>query len=159
MNYKIVDKEAFRIVGKGIRVSTKNGENYKRIPRFWEESHHNGFSNKLSKSAGALGLLGICTEFDSEQEEFTYLIAIEKNSHINGEELVEQEIPASTWAVFESIGPMPDAIQKVWSRIFSEWFPATGYEHADAPELEVYLPGNPDDENYKCEVWIPVIKK
>jgi AraC family transcriptional regulator len=73
--------------------------------------------------------------------------------------IVEKEIPASTWAVFESIGPMPGAIQKVWKRIFSEWFPATGYEHADAPELEVYLPGDPSDSNYKCEVWIPIINK
>ncbi|KAB8138124.1 AraC family transcriptional regulator, partial [Gracilibacillus oryzae] len=54
---------------------------------------------------------------------------------------------------------MPDAIQNVWKRIFSEWFPSTGYEHADAPELEVYYPGDPASADYRSEVWIPVIDK
>jgi len=68
-------------------------------------------------------------------------------------------IPTATWAVFESIGPMPKAIQTVTVKIFKEWFPSTGYEHAAIPELEVYLPGNPDNQDYHCQVWIPIIKK
>ncbi len=47
-------------------------------------------------------------------------------------------IPASTWAIFTSVGPLPGAIQSVFGRIFQEWFPATGYKHAEAPVLEVY---------------------
>lgn len=58
------------------------------------------------------------------------------------------------------IGPMPDAIQKVWERIFAEWFPATGYEHAGGPELEVYpIDGEVTAEDHHCEVWIPIVKK
>jgi hypothetical protein len=64
-----------------------------------------------------------------------------------------------TWAVFESVGPMPDAIQDVWRRIFSEWFPTNEYEHADGPELEVYEDGGMSSPDYKCWVWIPVVKK
>lgn len=30
-------------------------------------------------------------------------------------------------------------------------------EYGDAPDIEVYL--NPDPENAKYEVWIPVVKK
>lgn len=30
--------------------------------------------------------------------------------------------------------------------------------NSDAPELEVYFPGNPSAQDYKCEVWIPIIK-
>jgi len=52
-------------------------------------------------------------------------------------------IPSSTWAIFESVGAMPDAIQDVWKRIFSEWFPTSNYEHDKGPELEVYPPGDP----------------
>ena len=74
-------------------------------------------------------------------------------------DLQEYEISAQTWAVFESIGPMPDAIQKVWGRICSEWFPATSFEHADAPDLEVYPAGDAGSEDYRCEVWVPIIKK
>ena len=159
MNYKIIDKEAFKVVGKAIRVSTTNGENYRTISQFWEESNKNGLCNRLYNFAGELGMLGICTDFNHDQEEFTYLIAVENPQESSLENFEEREIPAQTWAIFESIGPMPTAIQDVWKRIFSEWFPATGYEHANGPELEVYLPGNPADENYRCEVWIPIIKK
>ena len=34
---------------------------------------------------------------------------------------------------------------------------ATGYEYADAPDIEVYL--NPDPQNAQYEVWIPVVKR
>ena len=51
-------------------------------------------------------------------------------------------IPSATWAVFESVGVMPDAIQNVWQQIYSEWFSSMGYEHAGGPELEVYPIGD-----------------
>ena len=54
---------------------------------------------------------------------------------------------------------MPDAMPRVWERIFSEWFPATGYEHAGGPEMEVYLSdADPSSEDYYSEIWIPIKK-
>jgi len=67
-------------------------------------------------------------------------------------------IAAGTWAVFASRGPMPGAIQEVWKRIYSEWFPSPGYEHADRPDLEVYPEGDSLSADYYCEVWLPVRK-
>lgn len=158
MNYRIVEKEAFKIIGKAKRVTTVDGKNLEIIPKFWDEVCENGLYEKLKGMAGSLGILGICTDFAPDQEELTYIIAVEKAQSETPDGLIEREIPANTWAIFESVGPMPKAIQEVWKRIFSEWFPATGYEHANGPELEVYLPGNMEDSNYKCEVWIPIIK-
>ncbi|MCI8785112.1 MAG: AraC family transcriptional regulator [Eubacterium sp.] len=48
-------------------------------------------------------------------------------------------------------------IQKLEQRIITEWLPTSGYEYANAPDLEVYL--NPDPQNAQYEVWIPVTKK
>ncbi len=70
--------------------------------------------------------------------------------------LLNLEIPASKWAIFEVHGAMPDAMPKVWKQIFSEWFPSTGYECAGTPELEVYSDGDPFNENYYSEIWIPL---
>jgi AraC family transcriptional regulator len=67
--------------------------------------------------------------------------------------MVERTVPASTWAVFESHGPMPDSIQTLTRRIFTEWFPSTKYIHAGSAELELYL------EDDKFEVWIPIEKE
>jgi AraC family transcriptional regulator len=69
------------------------------------------------------------------------------------------EIDASDWAVFESIGPFPETLQNVWGRIYSEWFPSSGYEAAIGPEIlwnESPDTGNP---KYRSEIWIPVKKK
>lgn len=54
---------------------------------------------------------------------------------------------------------MPHAIQQVWERIFSEWFPTVGFEHAGGPEPEVYLEGDAASEDYRCEIWVPVVRK
>ncbi|HHY65466.1 MAG TPA: AraC family transcriptional regulator [Clostridiaceae bacterium] len=69
------------------------------------------------------------------------------------------EVKAGTWAVFESIGPFPETLQNVWGRIYSEWFPSSGYEAAEGPEIlwnESPDTGNP---KYRSEIWIPVKKK
>jgi AraC family transcriptional regulator len=159
MNYKVVEKEAFSVVGVSKRVTTCDSKNFEVIPKFWEESYSKGVVEQLQKKVGNLGLLGITMDFDHVKEEITYVIGVEKPQTPVAGDFIEREIPASTWAVFESNGPLPGAIHEVWERIFSEWFPAAGYEHAGGPELEVYPEGDTCDSNYKCEVWIPIIKK
>ncbi|MEN6312844.1 MAG: GyrI-like domain-containing protein [Clostridiaceae bacterium] len=49
-----------------------------------------------------------------------------------------------------------EKVQALWKRIFPEWFPTSGYEHADAPEFEMYYRAG--DDKYIAEVWIPVVK-
>lgn len=61
--------------------------------------------------------------------------------------LEARTIPAATWAVFTSVDPMPHSIQKVWQRIFQEWFPASNYDHSGGPELEVYTMGDTHAED------------
>lgn len=158
-DYKIIEREAFQVVGKTLKVSTKNGENFKRIPQFWLECDQNGACDKICNSFQAQEILGICMDIELEKEQFTYMIAVKGGETYNGKEFTIRHISASAWAVFTSIGPIPEAIQKVWERIFQEWFPATGYEHACGPELEVYPPGDTSAEDYQCEVWIPIIMK
>ncbi|MEI5907476.1 AraC family transcriptional regulator [Bacillus spongiae] len=157
MNYKVVEKEAFKVIGKSKRISSVDGRNLKEIPMFWDEVVSEGVIDRICNVAGTDDTVGVCMEFDDQHNEFTYVIGAETVK--SQKEFEEKEIPARTWAVFESVGAMPDAIQGVWKRIYSEWFPSTGYEHAGGPELELYPPGNPNDPNYRCEVWIPIQKK
>lgn len=159
MNYKIESKEALKVAGVSRKITTKNGENFKIIPKFWNEVCESGQYDILEKSQGKLGVIGMCYDFKMEAEEFKYMIAVEGTKVKGLEACTEFQIPALTWAIFESVGPIPNAIQEVTKKIFSEWFPATKYEHADGPELEVYLPGNPNAEDYRAEVWIPVVEK
>jgi len=167
MDYSIIEKPAFDIVAKARKFTTLQGENFIKIPQFWDEmmQSENGFKalmkltqDKTGAVTGA-GSLGICM-MDEVNDKFTYAIGVEKpaaKAAPAGFEVIH--MPTATWAIFESVGPMPKAIQTVTVKIFKEWFPSTGYEHAAIPELEVYLPGNPDNQDYHCQVWIPIIKK
>lgn len=157
MNYRIVEKESFKVAAKTLKVTTQNGQNLKLIPDFWTQCNQDGTSDRLSALSNKC-LIGIClNDFDKQMETFTYAIAVEVDNSDAGEfQLIE--IPAATWAVFESIGPLPKSIQDVWARIYQEWFPATGYVHAGLPELEVYDDSDCNDANYHSEVWIPIKK-
>ncbi|WP_282198119.1 AraC family transcriptional regulator [Collibacillus ludicampi] len=156
MDYRIVEKEAFTVVGKSTKVSCREEEHMRQIPRFWEECLRNGTTDKLGSISTDGNLLGICMDMQPDQEVFTYMIATRTDLTTPSEGFFLRTIPASTWAIFTSVGPIPSAIQNVFGRIFQEWFPSTGYEHAEAPELEVYPPGDTTADDYRCEVWIPM---
>jgi AraC family transcriptional regulator len=166
MDYRIFEKPAFDVVAKTKQFSTDNDENFKTIPLFWDEFNKSESPAVLSKfTEGKLGTvteggcLGICLDA-SGQKEFTYAIGVEKPMGKTAPvEFEVIHVPSANWAVFESIGPMPKAMQDVLVRIFQEWFPSTGYEHDAKPELEVYFQGNNQSSNYHSQVWIPIIKK
>jgi AraC family transcriptional regulator len=85
-----------------------------------------------------------------------YAICIEKPSKTAAGGFDVYHIPAATWAVFDCTLPK---LQEVTGRIFTEWFPSTGYEHDTKPEIEVYFPENPKTKEMRCQVWMPVVKK
>lgn len=76
-------------------------------------------------------------------------------------DLEEFEIPAATWAVFTAKGSLNGSnhpLEKLTTQIFAEWLPSSGYKKSVEYELQVYGPGNTCDDNYTCEIWIPVEK-
>jgi AraC family transcriptional regulator len=73
--------------------------------------------------------------------------------------LAQLEVAASTWAVFEAVGPFPGTLQNVWGRIYSEWFPAAAYELAEGPEILWNEKKDTSAPDFRSEIWIPVIKK
>lgn len=159
MDYRIEKREAFTVIGHVEELTTRDGMNLRRIPQLWIEANADGTSDRLLEIGVDKPLLGICADMNHENETFSYWIAVEASPEAAHQEYQSMTISASSWAVFTSVGPMPDAIQQVWARVFQEWFPATGYEHTGGPEFELYLPGRPDAEDYRCEIWVPVTKK
>lgn len=158
MNYKIITKEAFKIVGVKEHLNMSNEECFARVPVFWQETIQSGI---LPSILGLInrepyGLLGVSTSIDGKDLDYYIAAATDKETP---EELEEYSVPACTWAVFECVGAMPHAIQELQKRIVTEWLPTSGYEYANAPDIEVYFEGNQQAPDYKCEVWFPVVKK
>ncbi len=153
MNYRIEQKTAFTVVGVKQRFSHIEGLG-ENIGKMWSETPREIFSQitGLGKE-----LVGVYSGMYEDNTTDYYIATItEKEAP---ESLCKLEIPSLTWAIFEIVGPMPTAMAEVWGRIFSEWFPTSGYEHAEAAEIEWYSNGNLSSADYKSEIWIPVIKR
>jgi len=68
-------------------------------------------------------------------------------------------IPAATWVVFTFKGETGGKVSEAITRIVTEWFPQSQYVRNEAvPMLDVY-PDGKIDENYKWEIWMPVLTK
>ncbi len=159
MDYRIEQKQAFKVAGISRSISTKDGTNFKQVNQFWQDAAKDGTCERVCAVAAGGSMYGICMDFEEDMSRFNYMIAADAPKGELPAGMVIRQVPDATWAVFTSTGPLPGAIQQVTQRIFSEWFPATGYEHDNAPEIEVYLPGDTSSGDYRCEVWIPVKKK
>jgi AraC family transcriptional regulator len=163
MNYRIVEKEAFRIVGimKRVPIIFK-GEN-PEITAMWKTLNMEKI-NKLKELSNVepLGLIQASTNFSEgrmeEKGELDHYIGVATTKECPAE-FTQLEVPASTWAVFETIGPFPDTLQDVWGRIYSEWFPTSNYEQIEGPEILSIGSKDLTSPTVKCEIWIPVLKK
>ncbi|MCC2251816.1 MAG: AraC family transcriptional regulator [Bacillota bacterium] len=155
MQYKIVEREAFQIVGIKGEFSCINQQNQIDIPKMWDKVNGDGTDDLLFRLNDGLieGVLGVCV--DKSSEVIDYWIGTTYEGDVP-DGLVALTIPESKWAVFEVHGSMPDAMPKVWKQIFSEWFPSSGYKHAGIPELEVYSEEDPSSPDLYSEIWIPV---
>ena len=159
MKYRIEKKAAYKIAGVKKQLPVNVEENFTEIPKFWGESIASGLMEKLCEIMNyePFGILGVCAT-SRESKVFDYYIAAATNKE-TPEGLDSYIVPEMTWAIFECIGAMPNAIQDLEKRIVSEWLPSSGYEYADGPDIEVYPEGDTSSPAYKSEVWLPIQKK
>lgn len=155
MNYRIEQKEAFRIVGICMPLEKEVEKNFQVVPGMWQKAMEDGTIGRLAgmMNGEPKGMLGVsaCTD----EEAWRYYIAVASTAPLSGE-LEEYMVDAYTWAIFAGSGT-GQSIQELEQRIVTEWLPTSGYEYANGPDIEVYI--NPDPKNTAYEVWIPVVKK
>jgi AraC family transcriptional regulator len=161
MNYRIVEKEGFRIVGL-----------MRRVPLIYEgvNPHIAAMSAELNTELiGTLkalsnveprGLISASTNFsegrlDGGELDHYIGVATTKDEQAGPARL---DVRPSTWAVFESVGPFPQTLQNIWGRIYSEWFPLSGYESIPGPEILWNEGKDVESPTFRSEIWIPVRK-
>lgn len=162
MDYKIIEKEAFDIIEKVEAHTVENSENSKSIPDFWTRSHNDGtVKNLLDTTTDKTYIFGVCYgTLPKNAKTFDYSIAAKCDEDTElPEGFRKNSIPARTWAVFECKGAMPNAMQDMWHKIVSEFFPASEYQPTYEMDIEAYTEGNMSSPDYRSEIWIPVIKK
>ena len=158
MDCKIMKKEAFTVLCRA--KAFKYEDAVAQIPQFWAEHFGTGGGKVVC------GMYGINLDESMGGNEFEYLIA---DNYDPAKEVPEgfttRTIPAHTWAVFPCTGRMPQALQGLNQQIFSEWLPTNpDYKIAAGVNVELYsdaskFENGTQDQDYYCEIWIPVEKK
>ncbi|BCC31931.1 AraC family transcriptional regulator [Bacillus cereus] len=163
MNYRIEEKDSFQIIGITKRVPIVfNGVN-EEIASMWKSLNPETIQTLKSLSnMEPTGIISASTNFSEgrmeEKGELDHYIGVATTKGCP-EQFKQLEVAASTWAIFEAVGPFPETLQNVWGRIYSEWFPSSNYELAEGPEILWNEQKDISSPNFKSEIWIPVLKK
>jgi AraC family transcriptional regulator len=163
MNYRIIEKEVFKIVGiKKIVPIVFYGVNPDIAAMYANLTPEMIKKLKELSNMEPSGMINASANFSEgrmeEKGELDHYLGVATT--LEGPyDLDRLEVSPSTWAVFEAIGPFPETLQNVWGRIYSEWFPSSNYEAAEGPEILWNESKDTTLSNYKSEIWIPVKKK
>lgn len=161
MQYRVVQKEEFRVVGKKARVPLVHSGANPAIVEFVK-----GIDEETIRRITALsdqqpeGIVGVSDDLDpsrAEGTELTYyhgVVTSTATSDVPGD-LDALAVPAGTWAVFENSGPFPQELQNLWRDVFTQWFPSNPYRSRPGPEILRVRPSQ-DWTEAAAELWIPV---
>ncbi|MFY0508806.1 AraC family transcriptional regulator [Streptomyces anulatus] len=158
MQYKLVEKDAFRVVGRKARVPLIHEGPNPAIAEFIR-----GIGREELDRIAALsdqepaGIVGVSDQLDPSRAEGTELDYY--HGVVSGSEppegLDSLSVPAGTWAVFTNEGAFPQALQYLWRDVFTQWFPSNPYASRPGPEiLRVRL--TEEGKRAEAELWIPV---
>ena len=158
MRYRVVDRPDFDVVGLKTRVPLVHSGPNQAIVDFVRGIDPQVLERleKLSDTEPH-GILAVCDDIDPSRAEGTeldyYHGVITTAAAPAGTTVLS--VPAGTWAVFTTSGPVPRAIQELWRDVFTEWFPANPYRSRPGPEiLRTRL--SPDKTEADAELWLPV---
>lgn len=170
MDFKITPMFPFKLIGfqKVFDMETA----YAEIPKFWDEICEKYAYNVYAGNAPAnpyeqalmdncIGEYGVCID-DLGGSRFRYLIAGKYTGGSVPEGMVVYEFPRGEWAVFNCVGPIPEALQSVNTRIFREWLPGNpDYELCGNATVEWYdcVNGEKTDPDYHSAIWVPVRRR
>lgn len=157
MKYRIIDREAFRVFGVFTSVSADRETAFRQVPDFFRKCDEDSVPDEINRLLGRFhDDHTISALYDHSETEFKYMLCqfLPQGLQVP-EKFTILEVPATTWAVID----VPDCrTQDMWRRVWSEWFPASGYEAVQGPQFEMYY-GLAEHGNIFGEIWVPVKKK
>jgi AraC family transcriptional regulator len=153
IKHRIVERDSFTVTGKSTVILS--AEKYTLLPQFWQTCKEDGTIAQLHKFADSDTIIGV-GDNNSVGDSFRYMISVETNRPA-GDAYDTMIIPKSKWVVFEPVLSEPKYVGPIWEYIFKEFLPNGKYNLADTPDIEVNH--KVSDDQYTCEIWIPVVEK
>lgn len=162
MEYRIVEKDGFRLAGVMARVPMQfEGENpaiaelARGITGAQRGELHRLMDTEPRRVVNASW--DSDTDFQEEAGELTHLIGVPTMARTAGEGLELVEVPALTWAVFPNDGPHPETMRQTTARIYAEWLAEVPWE-LDGFRMLSFSDVRDDGTAYS-EMWVPVRRK
>lgn len=162
MEYQLLEKPAFYLVGRSSRFTLENGEFADKGRSFWKSFvATQEYKELASLTKGRCGLVteaSVMTAYLPNEtgswDPMINVLGIEKAEGMTTSNFEIFSIPAATWAEFNCTLKTSSAANR---RIYSEWFPATGFQRDNKPDIAAFF-----QVPWLCEIfvrwWIPVIK-
>lgn len=155
MNYRIQEQNAFTVTGISREISIHNDD--EQIKLFCDELWDDGTMQKMISLTGSrFDIKELSYDYNEEKGTYRLLFGIIQDSKNKGMYKESIEVQKCHWAIFSGEGSY-ESIAKTWKRIFEEWFPATGYEHAGLPQIESSSPIS-SEEHLEWNICIPIKK-
>ncbi|GAE90199.1 AraC family transcriptional regulator [Acetivibrio straminisolvens] len=142
------------VVGKKAKFKA-DGSNLHDIPLLWSKWHSQKESEKIINRKYKDEYMGICIFSDGDV--FDYMIGYEVTSldHVpEGMEIFRLE--PSLYAVFKTLGPITESVQKTWDYIYSVWLIESEYEHACTHDIEYYYYNQGE---LTADLYVPVVSE
>ena len=154
MNYRIVRKEAFKVVGVKYEVEMVNEiltPAYEDMIAAIPDSTITELESISNHEP--LGLVHASANYSENAEGGAtfdqYIGAVTTKEKPVG--YSELQVPPLLWVIFEVDGDWTK-VEETWQRIYSEWLPSSSYELVNGPEILA-------SREEQSEIWIPIREK
>lgn len=148
MEHRFVTREDTPVIGYLLNTAPYSPQ----IPEFWEKVMTNGDFDRLMKKSAKMENFGICILNKTDTDKMDYVVGFDYdgNSEIDPD-MMTMTLPGGQFAVFRAQDHT--AIREVWTHIYTQWMPASGYEFdGERYDFELYPDGK------CCDIYIPIRK-
>ncbi|WMM26208.1 helix-turn-helix domain-containing protein [Tissierella sp. MB52-C2] len=142
------------VVGKRTKVKA-DGSNLQDIPLLWHKWNSEKEGEKIIERKYADECMGIC--IFSDGDDFEYMIGHEVNfTNYVPEDMEIYRLESLLYAIFRTLGPITESVQKTWDYIYSVWLIESEYEHAGIHDIEYYYFNQGE---LTADLYVPVVLK
>ena len=115
-SHQIQSQPAFVVVGMACRASNDRPET---VRTFWQRLLAEGGWDRIPNKADSR-IISLYTDFETDHTgDYTLLIGARvTDAETVPEDMVAIQVPPARYAVFTSVGPMPDALLATWQRVW-----------------------------------------
>ena len=155
MDYKIVEKPAFRVVGVPSTGEWELEDAGEKAVQYWVDVEPQVDALLGLSDGGPAGLLGVQFCRDGAFDGYMACVATQAPCP---DGMVVRVVSAATYAVFECTGDVSTAMGELWHRVLSEWLPSSGFSWESGSDVERYLSRDMHAADSRSELWLPVVR-